>query len=498
MITIRTSYLIVSIRILIYITTFLSTKLVADFFDSNVDVELFISIGILVTFFSLLTIFLYRLFEPLYIFYSQAFFDILITIFLISNTGYLDSPYIIFFSVIMIYMGFYEGFKGGIVGLLLVVISLSFLAIFKSEIFIVRYYNFKYLILGIEYIFSFLLIVFLVSLLNKRYKSQIEESKQFRTKLDELTNLHRLILESIDFGIILIDNTGNVISLNDSAKSILNIGDDLVGKKLVEKISFDDLEGIIDYNGKHIGYKIKDFRNQNGYVSGKLIIFQDVSEREELKIKLEEEKRLADIGRFSSVIAHEIKNPLGAIKGAFQILSKNIHGNDKIIKIVDREMSRLELFLGNMLIVAKDSTGIVEDIFIKDIIDDFVYYINMTNIFDGMVINNHVDTDITIRISEGEFKQILWNLFLNSYEVKNDTKIRIYNHGNKLFYEDDGPGINEEQIPFIGKPFFTTKSSGTGLGFYTISKICEKRGITYKIYSNKLNKGFKVEFNFFI
>ncbi|MEF3254910.1 MAG: hypothetical protein K6348_05025 [Deferribacterales bacterium] len=495
MITIRTTYLIVSIRILIFIITFLLTKLLASLFNNEINLELFVSIGILVAFFSLLTIFLVKIFDNRYIFYLQGIFDILITIFLIVNTDYLDSPYLLFFAIIILYLGFYEGYKGGIVGLLLVIISLSLLAIVNNELFVMRYYNFRYFMLIMGYIFSFIVMLLLVIILHKKYMSQLLESERFKLRLSKLENLHKLILESVDFGIILLDKMGIVVSLNDTGKKILDEDDNLLGKPLFERYLFANEDGLTIIKERYVGYKIKDFKDDKGDVQGKLIIFQDVTEKDILKKKLEEERRLADMGRFSALIAHEIKNPLGAIKGAIQILAKKISENDKIIRIVEREINRLDLFLGNMLILSKNRTENIENLNVKQLIDDFMYYLDISNIFESIKILNQVDDKLQIKITEDEFKQILWNLILNSFEARIDASVKFYNVDNILYYEDNGPGIDDEQISNLGRPFFTTKKSGTGLGFYTIVKICEKRGIKLKVYSNSEFNGFKVEFN---
>ncbi len=489
----RTNYVIISIRLFIYVTTFLFSNLLADLFRSELDTILFINIGLMVVFFSLMIVFLSKLLNPKRIFYIQAFFDLIITAYLISNTGYLDSPYILFFAVVIIYMSFYEGFNGGFAGVLAVLIIFSTMAILKSDIFVPKYYNFKYFMLLAEYILSFLLIVFLVSLLNKKYKKQLLESETYRNKLLELSNLHQAILENVDFGLILVDHNGHILSANSSAKKILDINE-LEGRTLKTIIDFNNSDGIINFRGKFIGYKLSPFKDPKGLLTGNLFIFQDVSEREQLKIKLEEERRLADLGRFSSVLAHEIKNPLGAIKGALQLLFKNINSDNRLVQIIIREINRLELFLGNMLLITKSNVKKSELTNVKDILEEFIFYVKSSGIFENLNIDIKVENDFMMPFSEGEFKQIIWNLLLNSYEVKNDANIGIYNENGKLVYQDDGPGIDEQIIGSLGKPFFTTKNSGTGLGFYAIFKICEKNGVNFRVYSNREFNGFKIEF----
>ncbi|MCX8084140.1 MAG: ATP-binding protein [Calditerrivibrio sp.] len=494
MINHKTNYIIISIRLFIYVTTFLFSNILAEFFKNELDILLFTNIGIMVVFFSLISVFLSKFLSPIYIFYIQAIFDLIITSFLISNTGYLDSPYILFYAIIIIYMSFYDGFNGGISGVLSVLIIFSGMAIMKNDIFITRYYNFKYLLIFTEYLLSFLLIVFLVSLLNKKYKKQVLESESYKNKLLELANIHSAILENIDFGVILIDPNGIILSANSYSRKILEV-DELIGNNLKNIFNIDKKSNLINFKNKYIGFKFTPFKDPNGVINGELLIFQDVSEREQLKQKLEEERRLADLGRFSSVLAHEIKNPLGAIKGALQIQFKNFSPDNKLVQIIFREISRLELFLGNMLIITKGRSDKNNPLKIKHILDDFIFYIKTSGIFENLSFNIQIDDNFTLIIDENEFKQIIWNLLLNSYEIKHDATITIYTIGNLLIYQDNGPGIDRSILHSIGKPFFTTKSSGTGLGFYAIIKICEKNNLRYKVYSNDEFSGFKIEFS---
>jgi len=490
----KTNYVIISIRLFIYVVTFFFSNALADIFRSEINTILFINIGLVVVFFSLMVVFLSKVISPKVSFYIQAVFDLIITSYLILNTGYLDSPYILFFAVVIIYMSFYEGFNGGIVGVLTVVIIFSFLFIVKSNLFVPYYYNFKYFMLLTEYVLSFLLIVFLVSLLNKKYKKQLLESEKYKDRLAELTNLHQAILENVDFGVMLIDSNKIVLSANSSARKIFDI-QNLEGMRIEDLLKIEFPEGIVKFENKFIGYKLSPFRDPKGLLTANLFIFQDVSEKEQLKLKLEEERRLADLGRFSSVLAHEIKNPLGAIKGALQLLLRDIQGDDRLVQIVMRELNRLDLILGNMLVISKDNLKKSDNIKVKDILDDFIYYIKNSGIFENLVIKSDLEEHFRLPLSESEFKQIIWNLLLNSYEIKNDAFIAIYNKDNKMIYQDNGPGVDDAIIENFGRPFFTTKSSGTGLGIYTIFKICEKNRISFKVFSNKEFNGFKIEFS---
>lgn len=333
----------------------------------------------------------------------------------------------------------------------------------------------------------------LTSYLHKVYSDKTKESSFVTEKLKYLENLHKKILEEIDIGIIFLDSKNVILSVNKATLNILEFSEHLlIGKFLDEIIKIDFSRNIAHYNEQIIGYKFQDCVIDE-LETGKLFIFQDVTEKENLKSKLQEQEQLALLGQFSAVIAHEIKNPLGAIKGSFQILKNSKKFDLRLSNIVEREINRLDLMLNNLLTVTKDRPLLQEIVNLKNLVDEFIDYIKSYGIFEDIQIRFECLAEASIKISSYEFKQILWNLILNSYEAENNTiiQITIKSLGDNLLfiYRDNGPGISDNLKQEIIKPFFTTKKTGTGLGMFVVKSICEKYGFEFDILNSKETSG---------
>jgi signal transduction histidine kinase len=310
----------------------------------------------------------------------------------------------------------------------------------------------------------------LTAYLNRIYYKKNEEKIKIEEKFKYLENLYKSILDNIDIGIILLSKNQLILSCNNAGYNILKINKgSIIGKKLKSIIDIKFNDNLIFFKEKYIGYKFQPFDIDQD-IKGDLLIFQDITEKENLKSKLQEHEKLAILGQFSATIAHEIKNPLGAIKGSFQVIKNSKKWDWKLFNIIDREISRLDLILSNLLTVAKNSPDSKEVVNVGKVLEDFVAYIKEFELFDGIKIILNKKADFNANISSYELRQILWNLVLNSYQAQNENCINITlsedNLSYKLTYTDSGPGIDENLKDKLFKPFFTTKRSGSGLGLY--------------------------------
>ncbi|MGO9572068.1 MAG: ATP-binding protein [Desulfomonilaceae bacterium] len=220
-------------------------------------------------------------------------------------------------------------------------------------------------------------------------------------------------------------------------------------------------------------------------------IFRDISERKRLEQKILENERLASIGRLASTIAHEIRNPLAAIKMNIQILSKtlNVQGFDKErLEIAETEIKRLDRFLHDMLHFARPVKMETDLNSVWDIIDECVALLS-----DGLshgnikVISNTAATVRKIPLDFGKMEEVFLNLMLNSIDaMPRGGEIDIFvsetqSSGESMIcvdIRDNGGGISSTQLPMIFEPFFSTKTEGVGLGLSNVKKIVEAhRGI---------------------
>lgn len=497
MINSRTNNLIILFRFILLLLILSLNRLFYSYV--SIDLNVLLNVFIATTLFSVVLFIGHIFIDKKNLFYFQGFFDCLLISYLITNSGFFDSPYIIFYSVIIIYSSFFGGFKGGIFSFSLFVIVFSFFNLniyFRSNKDVLGEFLFR----TFEYGFSFFLVMVLTTYLNKIYSDKTKESSFVSEKLKYLENLHKKILEEIEIGIMSLDGKNNILSANKTTLNILGSPESLIlGRKIDEIIPLDFSKNVTKYNEKIIGYKLQNLAIDDSE-SGKLFIFQDVTEKENLKAKLQEQQQLALLGQFSAVIAHEIKNPLGAIKGSFQLLKNSKKFDIRLSNIVEREINRLDLMLNNLLTVTKDRPMSQEDVDLKNLIDEFILYVKNYGIFEDIQILFECSSNINVRVSSYEFKQILWNLVLNSYEADNNTVIKICLQVSDdiIFfkYRDSGPGISESLKKEITRPFFTTKKAGTGLGLFVVKSICEKYHFELNILSvQETGGGFGVDIN---
>jgi len=479
--------------------------LFVDFEYFRIKDTFFFNIGILIAFFSLIIFFAVRLVPQKILFYMQAAFDFFIVSYLVVKTGFIESPFLILYALIVIYLSFFDGIKGGVAAILSFVIFLVYSFIYfdlLKELSVSRY-DFTFSMT--QYCLVFVVMLFLSHFLHKKYIKKEQETRFFENKLRKLENIHELVVENINIGIFVLNSAGSIISCNNSSLKIIGSKEkETLGRRVKDIIpGAEDDENIIFFNNRYIGCKFQKFTHPNQYNLGSLFIFQDVTERENLKSELIQKEKLAFLGEFAAVVAHEIKNPLGAIKGSFHLLQKKYRDNERLVSIINREISRLELALNNLLFVTKNrnyesdnfsvsnilgSRSFGERHLFSEIIREFGDYIKDFQLFEGIYLEYNILSDFEIPFSREEFYQILWNLVLNSYESKNDCSIIVRSQLSedkvRLDYMDNGHGLNEEIKKNLGSPFYTTKKSGTGLGIYVIKSILDKYSIFYKFFTS--------------
>ena len=217
-------------------------------------------------------------------------------------------------------------------------------------------------------------------------------------------------------------------------------------------------------------------------------ICRDITKRVEMEKKMRESERMAYIGQITTSLSHEIRNPLSAIKMNLQILKKNyqIKGNDqRRIDISANEVNRLEGILEEVLDFAKPLQIKPGSIAINGIISAALELLDMRFADAGMDIVTELDPTLPLIQADGEkLVQALINALLNAMEASSyGSKIHIRTAFTTpaqkeiaVVIADEGCGISKPHAAEIFKPFFTTKSSGTGLGLSNAQRIIAAHG----------------------
>lgn len=240
-------------------------------------------------------------------------------------------------------------------------------------------------------------------------------------------------------------------------------------------------------------------RNGGGKVIGLTGICRDVTERKKAEELLQNAEKLSVAGQLAAGIAHEIRNPITAIKGFIDLMKSGMDYKKEYFEIMTAEIERIEQILSELLILAKPQASKFKRKNIQ------ILFEQVTTLLDSQAIMNNVEiitqykTDIDhIHCDDNQLKQVFINFIKNGIEAMpggGRLQIEVTSKSeNSLLIKviDEGVGIPQEDIEKLGQPFYTTKEKGTGLGFMISKKIIENHSGKVQIKSGK-NVGTTIE-----
>jgi len=339
---------------------------------------------------------------------------------------------------------------------------------------------------------SFFTIAMLALVLAKRVETSEQISRQQSREINELTQLNSFIISQLQSGIIVINRAGD-IRLNNEAANIL-LGKTLSnGHTLAEYstecwqlfkrwLSSDD-----DHSANRAATanlpRIKfSFSLLDSALDEAYIIFIDDLSNVDHEIQ---QGKLASLGRLTASIAHEIRNPLGAISHAGELLaeSDSIRQEDqRLLEIIHNHSARVNSIVKNILELSRHHESHVEPIVLDTWLKDFALGFSEQFALTESPIDIQVEADAcNINFDRNHLKQIIDNLCSNALKYGKQgelaAKISIQTGINKINQQtfisiiDNGTGIDETTAQKIFEPFFTTSASGTGLGLYISSQL---------------------------
>jgi two-component system sensor histidine kinase PilS (NtrC family) len=200
-----------------------------------------------------------------------------------------------------------------------------------------------------------------------------------------------------------------------------------------------------------------------------------------------QQMKLASLGRLTASIAHEIRNPLGAISHASQLLSESDaldSGDQRLMAIIRDHTRRVNNVVENVLQLSRPGNTVPQLIELKPWLEKFVdEFTHSGSCRPEQVSINVSPPDISIYMDPSQLHQVVWNLCQNAVHTTNQdgpaVTIRLVGgqadaaRGPHLDIIDNGPGIESAMTDKIFEPFFTTRNTGTGLGLYIAREICE-------------------------
>jgi len=348
---------------------------------------------------------------------------------------------------------------------------------------------------------GFLLVALLSGYLSERLRLTRDELMVKGDDLRFLKNLNENVLQSLTSGLVTLDLGGKIISINRAAFEILRIDkDEVMLEKKVEDIipNLNLSEGGLkkreevkyrkaDGRELILGFSSSPLRDTAGKICGHIIIFQDLTELKELERQVVKSEKMAMIGQLASGLAHEVRNPLSAISGAFELIGPEVppsDDNERLLRVITQEIEKLNLLVEDFLIFARPVEPVGKDsdvVNLRKVIGEVVESFSDARARRGLLIKIEVREEVEVRFDYNQMKQVLWNLLINAAEAMPDggrigIHIRADGKESVIKISDEGHGMDEGLLARIFEPFFTTKDVGTGLGLAIVKKLVEGYG----------------------
>ncbi|MNJ43586.1 Sporulation kinase E [compost metagenome] len=352
---------------------------------------------------------------------------------------------------------------------------------------------------------SSLYVYFIESTIERDYLN--EQVTQLSYKYFREAEKLQQIMDAAPLNIILLDRQYCIVSVNDTFLQLYRndhpsaTRDKLIGKKLagecggfnIDMIALrvqETLEGGANTTELQ---QIEDkvfftstspiIKNSTQEVIGAVIIVQDITELETLRMELNHVERLSLVGQMAAGITHEIRNPMAVVRGFLQLMrEKSPNDLDHYYRIVMEELDRANSIINDFLALAQNRIVTKELCSLHHIIEELTPLLWADANLRGQSIEVILDDRIPLLfLNAKEIKQMILNLSRNGMEAMGGKGLltlitKLDEEGVKLFVIDTGPGITVNQQEKLFAPFYTTKVKGTGLGLPLCLGIMERHG----------------------
>ena len=334
------------------------------------------------------------------------------------------------------------------------------------------------------------------SVVASRMRESEDLVRQKDVDLANLAELSQYIVQHLRESLLVVDAADRIRLINESAAEIL--GDEravpgaLVGEvspRLLYSLSTwrhsqrddDAPSGFVAADGARLIQP--HFAPLAGTSPGPTLIFlEDTS----LMAERVQQSKLAALGRLSASIAHEIRNPVGAMSHAGQLLAESPRiGPDerRLTDIIRNNSERVSTIINNVLQLSRRDPTKPTRLLLGDWLEDFIGEFSETMQVSKAQIGVHEEADdLEVRFDPSHLHQVVWNLCDNAIkygEVRGGISVEIklsrLNPSTRPFLEiaDRGPGIEPQVVDRIFEPFFTSRKGGTGLGLFIARELCQ-------------------------
>ncbi|MFS9433152.1 two-component system sensor histidine kinase AtoS [Citrobacter sp. C348] len=316
----------------------------------------------------------------------------------------------------------------------------------------------------------------------------------------ETKTLNDLIIENAADGVIAIDRQGDVTTMNPAAEQITGYTlHELVGQPYARIFSntpfsspvLDTLEHGTEHVAQEVSFPGRDrvieisvtssrIHNAHGELIGALVFFSDLTARKETQRRLAQTERLATLGELMAGVAHEVRNPLTAIRGYVQIIRQQttLPAHQEYLSVVLNEIDSINRVIQQLLDFSRPRRSKWQQVQLNTLITETLILVQTAGIQARINFTTELHPNLPAIVADRELlKQVILNILINAVQAisaRGDIKIRTWQYTasqQAVTIEDNGCGIDIALQKKIFDPFFTTKASGTGLGLALSQRI---------------------------
>ena len=378
---------------------------------------------------------------------------------------------------------------------------------------------------------------FVEKLIGRLGKIDASEVQNYFLRLAQEKGFLETVFNAIQEGIIVTDAKGRITYLNEAACELFGLeSQDSIGKRLDERVRGLDWESLArsqgpitrdieifypanrfinfyivpliierreatiggkdDANSKQDGHSATDYHpEQVGYA----IILRDITETRRSTQQTIESERLNALTLLAAGVAHEIGNPLNSLHIHLQLMERQIHELDGAAKeelqeslnVARTEISRLDSIVTQFLRAIRPSRPQLLAENINGIVEEAVRFFGPEIKDRDMVVEQELRSDLPlVQVDRDQMKQAFYNVIKNSLEaMKHRGILRIRTDMDAthviVSFKDTGGGISADNLGRVFEPYFTTKTSGSGLGLLIVRRIVREHGGEMAIESSE-------------
>jgi two-component system, NtrC family, sensor histidine kinase PilS len=368
---------------------------------------------------------------------------------------------------------------------------------------------------GLLNVFGLMLVTLLAGNLSARLLSAGGQLRLATASAARLARLNDDIVRSLSSGLLTTELDGRIRSVNPTGLDMLKTdASRLLGRSAssVLQIDFELLMGRLAGQGAGVtraeanayrgdgsrfpvGYSISRLLSIDGTSLGALVLFQDLSEITRLREIAARDERLAVLGRLSAGLAHEIRNPLGSISGAVQLVRESPQLNDeesRLLGIVLEEVERLDDLVATMLQVGRPREPHCARHDLRPLLQAIAEMARR-----GPAVPKRVTIEVDLPsqpiiawVDRDQVRQVLWNLIKNALQASPQdgaVRVSVAERGGRAVLEvsDEGEGISPSQRDKIYNMFYSERTHGAGIGLALVRQIVDAHAGTIEIRSEE-------------